>query len=169
MKIRRNSSTTCITSKVVAIIFIAAVGLIASLNLAQSSYIYDGLPHDHLSAKQAEDGETTPLDNHQGIVEHTFSQEYIEAEDASRRGVGVEVIEEGADEGPVKVLGKQVDELPQKSEMDGVSDRKYKPGIEDKYHVVVSVGEGVYTEWQVRVVSKHIKLLKYEIYWVHGQ
>lgn len=26
--------------------------------------------------------------------------------------------------------------------------------VEDKYHVVVSIGEGIYTEWQVRVVSK---------------
>jgi hypothetical protein len=202
------SRPSLLSSKVLAIVFIAAVSVFASLNLSPDSFT-SGLPLTRTGAQGFEATTVKSYTNEQGadVVEHDFSslvdpaeQEGAEkletelaAEEEERRldeeAANEETLKEQEAEENAEQLEKLNEELatldtqedqdeqeeettlqedeeeqqeqikPYKKSTTGTTTKtKLKPI--DKYHVVVTVSEGIYVQWQARMCYYWYKKIK---------
>lgn len=183
MKIKRAQPRPgYLSTKVLVVLFIAVVSLFASLNLSPDSSSNSGLPIYHaneLSGREVEITTVRTYTNDEGadIVEHDFSslvdpaeQDGAEELEAERSKQSSQYSNDEADVEDKDYEGNGLGELAEKVEaaqkMQNAEIEKKSsavglnagttaipPNSVDKYHVLVTVGDGLYVEWQARVVS----------------
>lgn len=205
MKIRRPtlSRPSLLSSKSLAIAFIAAISIIASLNLSPDSFS-SGLPIYRTANQGFETTTVSSYTNEQGadVIEHDFSSLVDPAEqdgiEQLETELAVEEEERRLDETETEILQEAQENAEQREqindelatltteelhsgddeedsndqvylEMQEESLKAYKKSSSgttdntsdgtDKYHVVVTVSEGMYVQWQARMVRRNAKYL----------
>jgi len=203
MKIRRPilSRPSLLYSKVLAIAFIAAVSIFASLNLSPDSFS-SGLPIYRTGNQGFETTTVKSYTNEQGadVIEHDFSSLVDSAEqngiEQLENELAVEEEERRLDETEKTGLQEAEESAGQIEQVNGelaeLTNEKVQPGDDegdsndqndlekqeespkankessgtgstsdgsDTYHVVVTVSEGLYVQWQARMVRRNAKYL----------
>jgi len=201
MKIRRPSLSrpSLLSSKVLAIAFIAVISILASLNLSPKTFS-SGLPIYRNGNPGFEITTVNSYTNEEGadVIEHDFSSLVDPAEhnglEQLEKELAVEEEERRLEDKETKILQKaeesagQTEQVNDEStnlttdtlqpgddgedsddqdylEMQEESLKAYKKSSgtgssttgSDKYHVVVTVSEGIYVQWQARVVRRNAK------------
>jgi hypothetical protein len=206
MKIKRPlSRPSFLSTKVLAIAFIAVVSLFASLNLSPDSFS-SGLPLTHSGSQGFELTTVNSYTNEQGadVVEHDFSslvdpaeqdgaqeletelaaeeeerrldeakeEEILKEKEAEQHAEQLEEINEDLasnEYDPITEDEQNEDELhaykpkstnPAPKKSGGKNSGKAKGGGFDKYHVIVTVSEGIYVQWQARMCYYWYKKIK---------
>ncbi|KAL4518212.1 hypothetical protein Ndes2437A_g04508 [Nannochloris sp. 'desiccata'] len=206
MKIRRPtlSRPSLLSSKSLAIAFIAAISIIASLNLSPDSFS-SGLPIYRTANQGFETTTVSSYTNEQGadVIEHDFSSLVDPAEqdgiEQLETELAVEEEERRLDETETEILQEAQENAEQREqindelatltteelhsgddeedsndqvylEMQEESLKAYKKSSSgttdntsdgtDKYHVVVTVSEGMYVQWQARMCYYWYKKIK---------
>jgi flagellar biosynthesis GTPase FlhF len=204
VKIRRPiPRPSLLSTKVLAIAFIAAVSVFASLNLSPNSFS-SGLPLSRIGAQEFETTTVNSYKNEHGadVVEHDFislvdpaeqdgakeldtelaaeeeerrlDQQEVEAFERQEQEENAEQLEqlnddlanfnteeeETAEQDPLEA--EQEQEIKKEESIKEYKNKKSSSGSKgttktdgsDKYHVIVTVSEGIYVQWQARMVRK---------------
>lgn len=167
MKIKQRSPAF-MSTKALVFAFIVVVSVLASFNLSPGSFNTELHQDRPVRQQLLRARDSDPVDSSAEVIEHQFisdaEQSAADAEDAL---ASTEVVEAATDDTVEEDVAADDAALQEANDVLKSSESSSSDAIdadvglggskdtalEDKYHVVVSVSDGVYTEWQVRVVS----------------